>query len=267
MLRALELSDTAHRRLMDRATRRGLMFLSTPFDVASAEFLERLGMPMFKVSSGEITNLGFLRHLAAFGRPMMLSTGMSTLAEVGTAVRAIRGAGNPPLALLHCVSSYPADAKDANLRAMETLRRRFRLPVGFSDHTLGISVATAAVALGASIIEKHLTLSCRMTGPDHAASLEPDMFAAMVTGIREVEQSLGSGLKVPTASERAMSRVARRSLVTTTRIVRGTKITKAMLTCKRPGTGLAPAEEGRVVGRQATRTLPPDHLLRRSDFS
>lgn len=266
MIRALELSEDAHRRLQVRAEKRRLVFLSTPFDVPSAEFLFALGVPAFKIPSGELTNTPFLRHVGAFGRPIVLSTGMSNLDEVARAVTTLRRAGCRQLALLHCVSSYPAALSDVNLRAMLTLQRRFGVPVGYSDHTLGTNVAVAAVVLGASIIEKHLTLDRRMPGPDHAASLEPGEFAAMVRGIREVEQALGTPEKRPTAAERDTARVARRSLVTAIPIARGSRITAAMITCKRPGTGLPPSLFDDVVGRTAARSLPADHLLRRSDF-
>jgi N-acetylneuraminate synthase len=267
MIRRLELSHDAHRRLMAQATRRGLVFLSTPFDVRSADFLFALGVPAFKIPSGEVTNTPFLRHIARFRRPIILSTGMSTLAEVAAAVRSIGRVARVPLALLHCVSCYPASPGDVNLRAIDTLAKRFRVPVGYSDHTLGIEAALAAAARGASIVEKHLTLDRRLPGPDHAASLEPDEFAAMIQGIRKVERMLGSGEKKPAAAELPIARVARRSLVTAVAIPRGSRISASMLTAKRPGTGLPPTAERDVVGRRARRALPADHLLRRSDFA
>jgi N-acetylneuraminate synthase/N,N'-diacetyllegionaminate synthase len=266
MLKRLELPAEAHARLQAHARRRGLIFLSTPFDTESSNLLRALNVPAFKVSSGEITNLPLLRHIARFGRPVLLSTGMSTLDEVATAVRAIRRAGNPPLALLHCVSSYPAELRDVNLRAMLTLADRFRVPVGYSDHTLGIAAAIAAVALGASIVEKHLTLDRTMDGPDHAASLEPGEFAEMVARIREIEAVLGSPIKRPVRRELPIRRAVRRSLVTTAIVPKGARITHAMVACKRPGTGLPPSAYGTVVGRRAARRLPADHLLRPHDL-
>jgi len=253
MLRKLELSEALHRSLIARARRRGLCFLSTPFDEASARFLHELGVPLFKIASGELTNLPFLAYIARLGRPIILSTGMSTLDEVRQAVRAIRRAGNPPLALLHCVSSYPARVEDVNLRAMETLARAFRVPVGLSDHTTGTAVSIAAAGLGATIIEKHLTTDRTRAGPDHAASLEPREFAQMVAGIRDVEQALGSGVKKPVAAERDVARVARRSVVAAVDIPRGARITARMLACKRPGTGIPPSRIGDVVGRRMIR--------------
>jgi N-acetylneuraminate synthase len=267
MIRRLELSEDTHRRLKSRAERRGLVFLSTPFDAPSADFLFALGVPAFKIPSGELTNLPFLRQIARFRRPILLSTGMSTLAEVAVAVATLRRAGGAQMALLHCVSCYPARLEDVNLRAIETLAGRFHVPAGYSDHTLGIEASLAAVARGAVIIEKHLTLDRRLKGPDHAASLEPREFAAMVHGIRNVERMLGSGVKAPVPAELPVARVARRSLVTAVPIPRDTRITASMVMCKRPGTGLPPSEHGDVVGRTTRKTLSADHVLRRSDFA
>jgi len=267
MLRPLELSERVHRSLAARARRRGLCFLSTPFDEASARFLHELGVPLFKIGSGDLTNLPFLAYVAGFGRPVILSTGMSTLEEVRQAVRTIRRAGNPPVALLHCVSSYPARVEDVNLRAMETLTRAFRVPVGLSDHTTGTAVSIAAAGLGATIIEKHLTTSRALTGPDHAASLEPREFAEMVTGIRDVERALGSGVKKPVAAEREIARIARRSVVAAVDIPRGVRITARMLACKRPGTGIPPSRIGDVVGRRAARRLAVDHMIASADLA
>jgi N-acetylneuraminate synthase len=267
MLRRLELSEDAHRRLQRRATRRRLAFLSTPFDAASADFLQAIGVPAFKIPSGELTNVPFLRHIARFGRPIIMSTGMATLDEVRDAVATIRRARRCPMALMHCVSCYPASPEEINLRAILTLAKEFDVPVGYSDHTMGIHAAIAAVALGACIIEKHLTLDRRLRGPDHAASLEPDEFEAMVREIRDVERMLGSGVKQPVPRERSIARVARRSLVTSVPIQKGSRLAAQMLTCKRPGTGLPPAAFEDVVGRTAVRALPADHLLKRSDVS
>ena len=267
MLRPLELSGPVHRLLRARARRRGLYFLSTPFDEASARMLDELGVPLFKVASGELTNLPFLAYVARLGRPVILSTGMSTLEEVRQAVRTIRRAGNPPLALLHCVSSYPARVEDMNLRAMETLTRAFRVPVGLSDHTTGTAVSIAAAGLGATIIEKHLTTDRTLAGPDHAASLEPREFAQMVAGIRDVERALGSGVKKPAAAEREVARVARRSVVAAVDIPRGARITARMLACKRPGTGIPPSRIGDVVGRRAARLLAVDHMIAPADLA
>ena len=189
MLQRLELDEAAHRTLMDHCRRRGLAFLSSPFEQGSADFLETLGVPAFKIPSGEVTNLPFLCHVARKGIPLILSTGMATLEEVEVAVAAIRSSGCRQLVLLHCVSAYPASPSDANLRAMATLARTFGTPVGYSDHTLGIEVALAAVAMGAAVIEKHFTLDRTMPGPDHQASSEPGELALLVSGIRKVESA------------------------------------------------------------------------------
>jgi N-acetylneuraminate synthase/N,N'-diacetyllegionaminate synthase len=261
MLRRLELSAEAHGELAAHCARRDLLFLSTPFEEESADFLERLGVPAFKVPSGELTNLPFLRHLATKGRPLIVSTGMATLEEVGAAVDAVRNAGAPPLALLHCVSAYPAVAADSNLRAMDTLARTFGVPVGWSDHTLGIEVALAAVALGAAILEKHFTLDRTLPGPDHRASLEPGELAALVTQVRRVESALGDGRKVPTAAETDTARVARKSLVAARDLAPGTRLGPDDVAVRRPGTGISPAHLDQVLGRRLVRAVPVGGLL------
>jgi len=263
MLRRLELSPAAHLELADYCRKRGIVFLSTPFDGESADLLDELGVAAFKISSGDLTNLPFLAHVARKGKPMIISTGMSTLNEVEAAVRAAQAARAPGLVLLHCVSSYPADPASVNLRAMRTMADAFRLPVGYSDHTLGIDVALAAVALGACLLEKHLTLDQRLPGPDHAASIEPDAFAALVRGARLVESALGDGRKAPTAAEGDVAAVARKSLVAAQDIPSGTTLTEALIAIKRPGTGLPPTMLGRVIGRRARQDIPADTLLTR----
>ena len=261
MVRKLELSYNEFRALYHYCQEKNIIFLSTPFDEGSADFLEDLGVAAFKIPSGEITNLPFLAHLAQKGKPLILSTGMSTLGEVETAVDVIRNCGTPPLALLHCVSNYPADPADANLRAMRTLQAAFVLPVGFSDHTLGIEVPLAAVALGACMIEKHFTLDRTLLGPDHRASLEPDELEAMVVGIRKVENALGDGQKRPATSEADTASVARRSLVAAQDIPAGTTLTAAMIAIRRPGTGLPPAMWDWVIGRRSRVHIPGGTLL------
>jgi N-acetylneuraminate synthase/N,N'-diacetyllegionaminate synthase len=261
MLARLELGLASHAALMTRAARRGLVFFSTPFDHGSADLLERLGVPCFKISSGEITNLPLLQHVAAKGRPLILSTGMATLEEVEEAVAVIRKAGDPPLVLLHCVSAYPAAAEEMNLRAMDTLRERFGCPVGLSDHTLGIEVALAAVARGAAVIEKHLTVDKGLPGPDHRASLDPHEFAALVRGIRTVEAALGDGEKRPTPSEADTRAVARKSLVAARAIRAGERLAADMVAIKRPGTGISPADLERALGRMVIRDLAVDEVI------
>jgi N-acetylneuraminate synthase/N,N'-diacetyllegionaminate synthase len=261
MLARLELPAEAFAALRDESARRGLVFFSSPFDEASVDVLAALGVALFKIPSGEITNLGYLRHVAAKRRPIILSTGMSTLDEIGTAVDVIRRAGDPPLALLQCVSAYPAPAEETNLRAMDTLRDRFACPVGLSDHTTGIEVAIAAVARGAAIIEKHFTVDKTLPGPDHRASLDPAEFAALVRSVRRVETALGDGDKRPMPSETDTRRVARKSLVAARPIARGEKISREMIAIKRPGTGISPADLERAIGRTAARALAADEVI------
>lgn len=266
MLRRLELPPGVHEDLFEYAFRRGVVFLSTPFDQDSVDLLERLQVPAFKIGSGELTNLPFLAYVAAKGRPIILSTGMADLQEVADAVETIRAAGNSRLVLLHCVSNYPADPADANLRAMTAMRGAFDLPVGFSDHMLGPEVALAAAALGAVVIEKHLTLDRALPGPDHAASMEPAEFAELVASIRMVERALGDGVKRPAASEQAMRIATRRSIVAARDLASGTVLTADMLSVKRPGSGILPRHLSELVGRRTTRSLRHDEIIRWEDL-
>ncbi|MHC4617104.1 MAG: N-acetylneuraminate synthase [Planctomycetota bacterium] len=261
MLRRLELSRAAHRELKSYCDERGVLFLSTPFGESSADFLHDLGVSAFKIPSGELTNLPFLAHVASKGKPMIVSTGMATLGEVETAVNTIEMAGNHDVILLHCVSNYPADPADANLRAMHTLRTAFGVPVGFSDHTLGIEVAPAAVALGADVVEKHFTLDRNLPGPDHRASLEPDELTTLVASIRTVEAALGCGRKQPVSSELVTARIVRKSLVAAQDIPAGTILTQELVAIQRPGTGLPPAMRSRLIGRCARRDIKAGELL------
>jgi N-acetylneuraminate synthase len=261
MLARLELTLDQHALLRDHCAKRGILFVSTPFDEGSADALETLGVPLFKLASGEVTNLPLLRHVAAKGKPVILSTGMSTLGEVAEAVAAFRGAGDPPLALLHCVSAYPAPPSEMNLRAMDTLRERFGCPVGLSDHTLGIEVAVAAVARGAAIIEKHFTLDRSLPGPDHRASLEPGELGALVRAIRLVEGALGDGEKRPMPAEADTRRLARRSLVAARAIRAGERLSADLVAIKRPGTGIPPGDLPRALGRVVRRDLAADEVI------
>ena len=261
MLRRLELAPDAHERLMRHCEQRGIMFLSTPFDEESADLLDGLGVPAFKLPSGEVTNLPLLTHVARFGRPVILSTGMAWLGEVETALHALRRAGAREVVLLHCVSTYPAEPSDTNLRAMGTLARAFGVPVGYSDHTLGLEVPLASVALGAVVVEKHITLDRSLPGPDHRASLEPGEFAELVGCIRVVEAALGHGRKEPAPSEADTARVARRSLVASRPVAAGDRIAEADVAVMRPGTGLPAAMLRHVLGRRALRDLEPGELL------
>jgi N,N'-diacetyllegionaminate synthase len=220
MLQRLELDAAAHRRLFDYCRKTAIQFLSSPFDIQSIDLLDTLEVPLLKIPSGEITNLPFLERIAAKGRPVILSTGMSTLGEVEEAVQVLRAGGVSEITLLHCVTEYPAPYAEINLRAMQTLKSAFGLPVGYSDHTPGIEIAIAAVALGAEVIEKHFTLDRSLPGPDHSASLEPKEFKQMVAAIRNVESALGDGIKKPALCELPNIPVARKSVVAA-RAVRG----------------------------------------------
>jgi len=259
MLKRLELGPEMHRQLMNHCWDRGILFMSTPFDEQSADLLYNFDVAVFKLPSGEIPNLPFLAYVARFGKPLIVSTGMSTLDEV----RTIRRAGNKQIALLHCVSSYPTAPEDVNLRAMQTMRAAFDLPVGFSDHTPGIEIPLAAAALGACIVEKHFTLDRSQPGPDHRASLEPYELAAMVTGIRKVEAALGDGVKEPRPGELEVAAVVRKSLVAACDIEAGTALTAEMIAIKRPGTGLAPALRDSLVGKTTVVAIPQGTLISR----
>lgn len=261
MLRRLELSADAHRELRAYSHERGIIFLSTPFDEEAVDLLDELGVPAFKISSGDLTNSPLLEHVAGKGKPVILSTGMSELSELIEAVSVLNTAGCENPVLLHCVSNYPADAVEINLRAMQTMRSAFDVPVGFSDHTEGIDVALAAVALGACVIEKHFTLDRTLPGPDHRASLEPAELRELVRSIRRVETALGNGRKVPTASELETAKVARRSLVAACDIPAGATLEREMVVMRRPGTGLSPSTLSAVLGRRAMRDIAAGTLL------
>lgn len=261
MLRRLELGEEALRAVSERARARGITFFSSPFDQDSADLLEALDVPAFKLGSGELTHHQLLAHVARKRRPMLLSTGMADLDEVAAAVRVVRESGDPPLILLHCLSAYPAPAEQVNLRALEALRT-FGVPVGFSDHTPGWEVALAAVALGACVIEKHLTLDRARPGPDHAASLDPPALASLVRGVRLVESALGDGVKRPAPCEAEVAAVARRSLVATRDLPRGAILQPGDLEPLRPGTGLSPAALPSVLGRRLALDLARGTPLR-----
>lgn len=283
MLERLELDEHAHRALMTRCDERGIRFLSTPFDSDSLDFLVRgLGLDTLKFSSGDLTNGPLLHQAARAGAKVILSTGMATLDEVAEALgvlacgylgrrpsraglRAALAEGSEALAgkvtLLHCTTEYPAPFGEVNLRAMATLRDAFSLPVGFSDHTQGIAAALGAVALGATVIEKHFTLDRNLPGPDHRASLEPGELAALVAGCAEVALSLGSAAKGPTASEAGNMKVARKSLVALAPIKAGEAFTEANLGAKRPGTGASPMEWWDRLGQSAPRDFAPGEVI------
>jgi len=266
MLRKLELSKQDHDVLSAYSRQKGILFLSTPFDEESADLLDALAVPAFKISSGDLTNSPLLSHVAKKNKPIMLSTGMADLAEVRDAVETLNAAGCDKIVLLHCVSDYPADPGDVNLRAMQTMRETLNLPVGFSDHTQGLEVALAAAALGAAVIEKHFTLDRALPGPDHRASLERDELIKFVSGIRTVQSSLGNGEKVPTPRELETAKVARRSIVATQTIAAGQVVERNMIAMKRPGTGIPPARLDSVVGRKTRVEIPAGTLLEMEMF-
>lgn len=255
MLKRLELAPALHRELLTRCAERGIVFLSTPFDEGSVDLLAELGVAAFKVSSGDLTNLPLLARIAATGTPVILSTGMATLAEVEVAVRTLREHGADRIAVLHCVSRYPALPSEVNLAAMATMREALGLPVGYSDHTDGIDIAVASVALGACILEKHFTLDQSLPGPDHRMSLEPEALAAMVQSVRRVEAALGHGRKEPAPTEAETAAAARKSVVAAVDIPGGTRLTASVLRVMRPGTGLPPAMWDEIVGRQTRHAI------------
>jgi N-acetylneuraminate synthase len=263
MIRRLELTPDDHVALIGECRRHGIGFLSTAFDAESLDLLLGLGIDLVKVPSGEITNLPLLRRMGAAGKRILMSTGMCTLDEIADALEAVEQAGTPRerITLLQCNTAYPTPVADANLRAMDTLRRTFGTDVGYSDHTAGIEVAVAAVALGATVIEKHLTLDRTLPGPDHAASLEPADMQAMVSAIRNVERALGDGIKRPMPSELENRDIARRSLVASRAIRAGEAFSADNLTAKRPATGVSPMQWDAIVGRPAPRDFAPDEPI------
>jgi N,N'-diacetyllegionaminate synthase len=263
MIRRLELTRDMHEALIIHCKARGIKFFSTGFDQESIDLLVELGMDRFKIPSGEITNLPYLRHVGSYGKPVILSTGMSTLNEVEAALKVLEKAGTrrDQITVLHCNTEYPTPMVDVNLRAMLTIRDAFGVEVGYSDHTSGIEVAVAAVALGATVIEKHFTSDRNLPGPDHKASLEPDELKAMVTAIRNIEQALGDGIKRPSASETKNMPIVRKSLVAARVIHAGEVFSEANLAVKRPGTGLSPTRWDEVLGQKAPRNFAPDELI------
>lgn len=261
MERHLQLSYEQFGEIKIYCEKSGILFLSTPFDHDSVDFLDELGVPAFKIPSGEMTNYPLLEHIACKGKPIILSTGMSYLGEVEQALSVIYTTGSHDVVLLHCVSNYPADPADTNLRAMQTMATAFGAPIGYSDHTLGIEVSLAAVALGACVIEKHFTLDRTLSGPDHSASLEPKELLALVNGIRTVEMAMGNGRKKPAASEANSAAVGRRSLVAAYDIPAGTIFKKEHIAIKRPGTGLPPFMREYIVDRKSRNMISKDTLL------
>ncbi|MEW6094928.1 MAG: N-acetylneuraminate synthase [bacterium] len=266
LLKKLELSDDAFLELFPYTIKKGIIFLATPYDEESVEFLDKLGVPAYKVASGDITNIPLLNKIALKNLPVILSTGMSNLDEIKEAIDTIKDVGNEQIILMHCVSTYPTKIKDCNLKAINTLKQRFQLPVGFSDHSLGITMSIAAVALGSCVIERHFTLDRNLPGPDHFMSLTPNELKELVKGIREVEEGLGSGLKVPLECEQETIKTTRKSIVAIKDIPQGTTITKDMVTIKRPGIGIAPKFINKVVGKKVKRDILEDSIINWEDI-
>ncbi len=263
MIKKLELDDNAHRVLISYCKDKKIMFLSTPFDHDSIDLLNSFQMPIFKIPSGEITNLPYLRHIGSLGKEVILSTGMASLDEVQDALEVLIRAGTSKekISVLHATTEYPCPIDEVNLRAMHTISTAFGVKVGYSDHTQGIEVAVAAVALGACVIEKHFTLDRTMGGPDHKASLEPDELKAMVHAIRHVEQALGDGVKRPSKSEQKNISVARKSILASRSIRMGETFSDNNLIVKRPGNGISPMRWDEVLGKKALRDFTEDELI------
>lgn len=263
MLKKLELSEADHQELVAYCYVRNIQFWSTAFDLESIDFLHSLGLKLWKIPSGEITNYPFIKKIASFHEPVIMSTGMCEKQDIDNAMKVLlaNGLQKDQITILHCNTQYPTPMKDVNLKAMLTIKNDFGTVVGYSDHTRGIEVPIAAVALGAQVIEKHFTLDRNMPGPDHKASLEPDELKAMVSAIRNIEQALGTGEKVVSDSESANIAVARKSIVAKTVIKKGEVLTEANLSVKRPGTGISPMRWEEVIGTKAIKDYQPDELI------
>ena len=264
MIKKLELDAAAHQTLIDYCKKKNIRFLSTPFDLESIDLLNELGLDIFKIPSGEITNLPYLRKIGALKKEVILSTGMAYLGEIKDVLDVLTGAGTKlkDITVLHCNTEYPTPFEDVNLRAMLTIKADFPgIQVGYSDHTLGVEVPIAAVAMGATIIEKHFTLDKNLPGPDHKASLEPHELKAMVRSIRNIEKAFGSGIKNPSPSELKNKPIARKSIVAAINIRKGEPFTEKNLTVKRPGTGISPMRWDEVIGQVAQKNYEKDELI------
>lgn len=268
MIRKLELSEETHLRLVQRCREKNIRFLSTAFDLPSVELLERIGIDFYKIPSGELTNLPYLRKIAALGKPVLLSTGMATLQEVRESFDVLVNGGiaKEKITILQCTTEYPAPPAETNLLAMHTMQQEFGTAVGFSDHTEGITIAVAAVAMGATVIEKHFTLNRNLPGPDHKASLEPGELKAMIDGIRLVEKALGDGIKRPGNAEQKNINIARKSLHLTKNLSAGHVLTATDLLPKRPGNGISPMQIDNVIGKKLLRDVAADEQLLPGDF-
>lgn len=263
MIKKLELDYEIHEELKQYAESKGVEFLSSAFDLDSIDLLNDLGMKLFKIPSGEITNYPYLKKVAKQGKEVILSTGMSSLGDIEKALEVLEKNGAKKITVLHCNTEYPTPMEDVNLSAMNTIKNAFNVEVGYSDHTLGIEVPVSAVALGAKVIEKHFTLDKTMEGPDHKASLEPDELKRMVTSIRNIEKALGTGLKKPTQSEIKNIPIARKSIVARKNITKGEVFSEDNLTVKRPGEGINPMEWNNILGKSAVKDYEEDELITR----
>jgi N,N'-diacetyllegionaminate synthase len=263
MIRKLELDAETHKELMAYCDGKGIMFLSTPFDHESIDLLDELGLEIFKIPSGEITNLPYLRHIGSLDKTIILSTGMADLGEIEDALGVLTEAGTSKekITVLHANTEYPTPMEDVNLKAMQTIADAFKIDVGYSDHTLGIEVDVAAVAMGAKVIEKHFTLDKSMEGPDHKASLEPHELKAMVESIRNIEKALGQGVKKPSRSESKNVAIARKSIVARRDIKAGERFSDENITAKRPGNGISPMRWDEVIGRTAQKNYKADEPI------
>lgn len=263
MIKRLELDADAHRELITYCRQKDIQFISSPFDLESIDLLHDLGLETFKIPSGEITNLPYLRKIGSLKKKLIVSSGMADLGEIEDALLILMNAGTSAgnITVLHCNTEYPTPFDDVNLKAMLTIRDELSVKVGYSDHTLGIEVPVAAVALGAEVIEKHFTLDKNMEGPDHKASLEPDELKAMVQAMRNIEIALGNGIKKPSSSELKNKPIARKSIVAARNIRKGESFTKENLTVKRPGNGISPMRWNEVVGQRATKSYTKDELI------
>ncbi|EAL3891335.1 N-acetylneuraminate synthase [Campylobacter lari] len=263
MIKKLELSKQDHEILIEHCKKCNIKFLSTAFDLESIDLLVELGVEIFKIPSGEITNLPYLKKIAKLNKNIILSTGMASLGEIEMALDILtdNGTQRNKITILHCNSEYPTPFKDVNLKAMQTIKEAFKLPVGYSDHTLGVIIPIAAVAMGACVIEKHFTLDKNMQGPDHLASLNPDELKTMVQSIRELEQALGNGIKKPSESETKNINIGRKSLVAASPIKKGDFFTEKNLGVKRPGNGISPMEWDNIIGKVAEKNFDVDELI------
>lgn len=263
MLKKLELSKEMHFALIDYCNEKGIKFLSTGFDLESIAFLNKIDIDLFKIPSGEITNLPYLRKIGSLGKPIIISTGMSNIEEIEKALEVLINAGakKEHITVLHCNTDYPTPMQDVNLSAMNTIKEKFDVQVGYSDHTLGIEIPIAAVAMGATVIEKHFTLDKTMEGPDHKASLEPGELKAMVDGIRNIEIALGDGIKKASASESKNIEIARKSIVASKKINSGDVFTEDNITVKRPGNGMSPMLWDSIIGTKANKDYEEDDLI------